>query len=205
MRVKICGLTRKEDALLAQQLGAWALGFIFYPKSPRCVSVNAVKTILEGIIAPSVGVFVNQVDKAPVIAEVANLAGIQLHGDETPEECRQVRKNFNGFIIKALQLKNEKDLAQIDAYKDHVDYILIDAMHKGQYGGTGQTADWSLAARAARKAPLILAGGLTSENILKAAAEVSPYALDLSSGVEASKGIKDAKKMRTLFAMIQGA
>jgi phosphoribosylanthranilate isomerase len=116
-----------------------------------------------------------------------------------------VRKNFDGFIIKALQLADEKGLAQIDAYKGHVDYILIDAVHKGAYGGTGQTADWSLAARAAKKTPIILAGGLNDKNILTAAADVSPYALDLSSGVETSPGIKDPIKMRNLFTITQGA
>jgi len=204
MRVKICGLTRKEDALLAQQLGAWALGFIFYPKSPRWVSGSAVKTILEGITTPAIGVFVNQTESVLDIAAEAGLSGIQLHGDETPEECRRIRKNFDGFLIKAIQLKEKKDLQQIETYKDDVDYILIDATHNGQYGGTGQTADWSLAALAAKQASVILAGGLNDKIILAAAAQVSPYALDLSSGIETSPGIKDPIKMHNLFTIAQG-
>jgi phosphoribosylanthranilate isomerase len=204
MRVKICGLTRKEDALLAQQLGAWALGFVFYPKSPRHVSASAVKAILEGMAAPAIGVFVNQMEDVAVIAKEANLSGIQLHGDETPEDCQRIRENFDGFLIKALQLRDQKDLAQIDIYKNYVDYILVDAVHQGQYGGTGQTADWSLAALAARQAPVILAGGLNDKNILAAATQVSPYALDLSSGVETSPSIKDPIKIRNLFTIAQG-
>lgn len=205
MRVKICGLTRKEDALLAARMGAWALGFVFYPKSPRYISADIAKSVIEGITTPAIGVFVNQTENVPIIAAKAALAGVQLHGDETPADCRYIRKKFHGLVIKALRLKLEEDLARIDAYKNDVDYILIDAAHQDQYGGTGQVADWSLAAQAAMKAPLILAGGLNDGNILNAANRVFPYALDLSSGVEASPGIKDAARMRALFTTIQGA
>lgn len=202
MKVKICGLTRTEDALLAQQLGAWALGFIFYAPSKRYISLEKVQDILAQLpdTANPVGVFVNQMDDVARAITTLPLKGIQLHGDESPADCQILRDLFGGFIIKAFRIQSDDDLAAITAYEDAVDYILIDAAVEGAYGGTGQLANWDLAKRARDfKKPLILSGGLAPDNIAEAARVVAPYALDLAGGVEASAGIKDARKLEQLF------
>jgi phosphoribosylanthranilate isomerase len=207
MRVKICGLTRAEDAALAQELGAWALGFVFYPQSKRHIDAGQAATIIQSLPKPvlAIGVFVNQTDEALAIAKQAHLGGVQLHGDETPEDCKKVKQNFSGLVIKAFRPETENDLSAIHSYKGTVDYILLDAAAPGQWGGSGKTTDWALAAKAATFGiPLILAGGLTAENIRAADRQVKPFALDLSSGVEISPGIKDTGKLKGLFKAIQG-
>ncbi len=206
MRVKICGLTRAEDAQAAHDLGAWALGFIFYPKSKRFITADAAKRIIAALpAARSVGVFVNQTDEAISIATQAGLKGIQLHGDETSDDLRRLRAAFTGIVIKALRPKTEAGLQAIADYKGLADYILLDAAIGNEYGGTGHTGDWSLAQKAAVFGiPVIVAGGLGPDNIAEAHAQTNPYALDLSSGVEASPGIKDPAKLQALFANIKG-
>lgn len=207
MRVKICGLTRAEDAKAAQDLGAWALGFIFYPKSKRFIDAAAAKIIIATLpsAARPIGVFVNQTDDAISIAKDAGLKGIQLHGDETPDDLRRVRAAFSGIIIKALRPKTEADLAVIEDYKGLADFILLDAAVGNEYGGTGHIGDWSLAKKAtAFGIPVIVAGGLGHDNIAAAYAQTNPYALDLSSGVESTPGVKDHDKLKALFANIKG-
>lgn len=207
MRVKICGLTRSEDAAAAQNLGAWALGFIFYPKSKRFITADTAKDIIAALpAARTIGVFVNQTDEAIGIAKDAGLKGIQLHGDETPDDLRRVRAAFSGTLIKALRPRSEANLQAIADYKGLVDYILLDAAVGNEYGGTGHTGDWTLAQKAAAFGiPVIVAGGLGPDNIAAAYAQTKPYALDLSSGVEASPGIKDHAKLQALFANIKGS
>lgn len=207
MRVKICGLTRAEDAKVAQELGAWALGFIFYPKSKRFITAEAAKDIIAALpSAQPIGVFVNQTQEAINIAAYTGLKGLQLHGDESPDELRHARGSFDGLLIKALRPKDDIDLGQIAAYKGIVDYILLDAAVGQEYGGTGHTGDWPLAEKAAGfGVPIILAGGLHADNILSAHHQTNPYAADLSSGVEASPGVKDHAKLQALFATIKGA
>ena len=207
MRVKICGLTRAEDAAAAQSLGAWALGFIFYPKSKRFITADAAKSIIAALPqVQAIGVFVNQTQEAISIATDTGLKGLQLHGDETPDELRHARASFDGLLIKALRPKDDIDLGQIAAYKGIVDYILLDAAVGQEYGGTGHTGDWSLAQKAAGFCiPIILAGGLGPDNIAAAHTQTNPYALDLSSGVEASPGVKDHAKLQALFANIKGS
>lgn len=206
MRVKICGLTRAEDALLAQELGAWALGFIFYPKSKRHITAQQAKPLIGTLTTQAIGVFVNQTDEALAIARDIPLKGLQLHGDETPQDCERARGAFSGLLIKALRPQNEEELAAIADYRGVVDYILLDAAHGGQYGGTGQAGDWGLAAKAAAfGVPVILAGGLDAANIRAAAERATPYAADLASGVEESPGVKDPEKLRALFGAIEGA
>lgn len=205
MRVKICGLTRKEDAELAQELGAWALGFIFTPKSKRHITPESAAPIVASLQTPAIGVFVNQTNEAVEIADKIGLRGIQFHGDETPEECQKARAGFDGILIKALRPQNENDLAAIETYKGIVDYVLLDAAAGGQYGGTGHTGDWGIAAKAASFGiPVILAGGLDAHNINAACSQVRPYAADLASGVEASPGVKDPEKLKALFGAIKG-
>lgn len=207
MRVKICGLTRAEDAQAAHDLGAWALGFIFYPKSKRFIRADAAKNIIAALPASQpIGVFVNQTNEAISVAAQAGLKGIQLHGDETPDDLRRVRAAFSGTLIKALRPKFEADLQTIADYKGLADFILLDAAVGNEYGGTGHTGDWSLAQKAAAFGiPVIVAGGLNPDNINAAYAQTNPYALDLSSGVEATPGIKDHTKLQALFANIKGS
>ena len=204
-RIKICGLTNLADATAAQDHGAWALGFIFYPKSKRYITSADAANIIPALNAQCFGVFVNQTDEALQLAKTLPLAGLQLHGDETPDDCRKVRANFGGVFIKALRPKSKDDLAVIADYKGIVDYILLDAAADGHYGGSGQTADWALVQDAASYGvPVILAGGLTPDNIT-AAAKSGAYALDLSSGVEAAPGRKDHDKLKALFSAVEGA
>ena len=204
MRIKICGLTRAEDAQYAHDLGAWALGFIFYPLSKRHITAAAAEKIIAQLPrdALTVGVFVNQVDEAIETAKRISLKAVQLHGDETREDCAHIRHDFSGRIIKALRPKDAGDLRQIEEYKGVVDYILIDAAVAGSYGGSGVVADWTLAVKAQDYGlPVILAGGIVPENIRDAAVQVQPHAIDLSSGVESAPGIKDKKKMDKLFGV----
>lgn len=205
MRIKICGLTRKEDAELAQKLGAWALGFVFYSRSKRYITPEKATDIIQSITTPSIGVFVNQTGDVLNVIKATGLKGVQLHGNETPEECMSIKRSFSGFVIKAFRPKTENDIEAICAYKDTVDYILIDAAVDSQYGGTGKTANWALAAKAGKlDIPLILAGGITADNIIESVQNIAPFAVDLSSGVESVPGIKDALKLNTLFKTSKG-
>ena len=203
MRIKICGLTREEDAALAERLGAWALGFIFYPQSKRYLTPDAARPIIAQRTTPCVGVFVNQTEEAITLSQTIPFEGLQLHGDETPEECLRVKKSFPGFIVKALRPETEDNLKIIETYKNSVDYILIDTAVKGEWGGSGKISDWALAARATEYGvPVILAGGLNVDNIGAAQQQVKFHAADLASGVEAAPGIKDAQKLHTLFSNV---
>ena len=204
MRIKICGITRTEDARLAMQLGAWSLGFIFYEKSPRYISADAVRRILDALAAEGivperkVGVFVNA--SAAHIRDTVKISGIdtvQLHGDETPELCQQV----SGLTLwKAFRLRSADQLLALPAFEPFAEAFLFDAAVPGQYGGTGHTTDWNLVAGIQSSRPLILSGGLHPENIQAAMTAVPAFAFDLSSGVEAEPGIKDANKLRKLFS-----
>lgn len=199
LRIKICGLTRAEDAARARDAGAWALGFIFYPKSKRYITPDAAARIAPPE-APCVGVFVNQMTDIDAALKHMPLFAVQLHGDETPDDAKALRSRFGGVIIKAFRLQSAADLAQIDGWRDAADYILIDAAVAGQYGGTGHTADWALAAAAKNAGlPLILSGGIDAANIAAAQDAVAPFAFDLAGGVESAPGIKDAAKIKTLF------
>ncbi len=191
--IKICGLTRAEDALLAWELGASALGFVFHPASPRNVTATQVSAIRRHLPPEAfcVGVFV---DRAPeevnAVAQRAGLHAVQLHGHETPQHCRAIRLP----VIKAIRKEDEGRLGDYD-----VAAFLLDAAHPLLPGGTGQKADWALAARIAQSKPLILAGGLNATSIQKAIATVHPSGLDLSSGVESAPGIKDSALLKSLF------
>ncbi len=203
-RVKICGITHADDARLAVALGADALGFIFYPPSPRAVTEEAARVIIAGLppFVTPVAVVVNE----PVVVVRALLAETgcriaQLHGDEPPAYLSEL-----GYpAIKSLAIGGEADIQAVEAYRE-ARAILLDTRVAGQRGGTGVTFDWRLA-RAARSCgvPIILAGGLTPENVADAIATANPYALDVSSGVECTPGRKDPEKLRALFAAINAA
>ncbi len=199
--IKICGITNLDDALAAAQAGADALGFIFYPKSPRCVSPKQAREIIAGLprgIA-KVGVFVNDdPERIEEIAEVCGLNFLQLHGDETPDYCHRFPASM---VIKALSPRTAADLEGVADYP--VRAVLVDAFAPGLYGGTGKTSNWDLARRIGESVPLILSGGLNSSNIQDAIASVSPDAVDINSGVEFSPGRKDHDKIREIIEVIR--
>ena len=201
--VKICGITNEEDALYAAKLGAAALGFIFYPASPRYIKPEYARKIVS--VLPDdlvkVGVFVNEnVAEIKRVMEYCGLDMIQLHGDETPAFCRE----FPAYrIIKAIELKNNADLNHVYSYE--VAALLVDSRHAGLYGGTGRKANWELACRVKNKKPLILSGGINEKNIAEALRTVAPAALDINSGVESKPGKKDHEKLARIFDIIRAA
>jgi len=202
-QVKICGITNKDDSLFAAQCGAAALGFIFYPPSPRYITPEDARKIIRALPdeVVKVGVFVNQkTEEIKRVMEYCTLDMIQLHGDESPELCRQFSSSI---VIKAVDLKNDDDLKNACCYD--VAAILADSRHAGLYGGTGKKADWELAFALQKKMPLILSGGLNEGNIAEAMQTVAPAALDLNSGVEVSPGKKDHAKLARIFDIVRAA
>lgn len=200
-QTKICGITNIEDALVASQCGAVALGFIFYPESPRYIKPEDAKIIINSLPnnLVSVGIFVNEkADKIKKTVDYCSLDMIQLHGDESPAYCRQFPESI---IIKAIELNNNDDIRYALTY--HVAALLVDTRHAGFYGGTGKKSNWDLASRLKSKKPLILSGGLNADNIADALKTVAPAALDINSGVETSPGKKDHKKLTHIFDIIR--
>lgn len=202
VRVKICGITRIEDALAAAAAGADAIGLVFYPGSPRAVSVEQAAAIIAALppFVTTVGLFVDleRVELQRILGRVP-LDLLQFHGNETAEQC----EGFNRPYIKALRVRPGDDVsARIGAYPG-ASGILLDTYVEGVPGGTGEAFDWSLVPPAADK-PVILAGGLHPENVAAAVARVRPYAVDVSGGVEAGKGIKDAGKISAFVRAARG-
>lgn len=202
VRVKICGITRIEDALAATAAGADAIGLVFYPGSPRAVSVEQAAAIIAALppFVTTVGLFVDleRVELQRILGRVP-LDLLQFHGNETAEQC----EGFNRPYIKALRVRPGDDVsARIGAYPG-ASGILLDTYVEGVPGGTGEAFDWSLVPPAAEK-PVILAGGLHPENVAAAVARVRPYAVDVSGGVEAGKGIKDAGKISAFVRAARG-
>jgi phosphoribosylanthranilate isomerase len=201
VRVKVCGITRLEDAELAIEHGAWALGFILWPSSKRFVEPAVAAGITRQVRrkVETVGVFVNQpLDEIADAVDHLGLSHVQLHGDEGPSFCSAVTQRTGAKVIKALRIGHAADIR--DAERFHTDFHLFDTAKAGAYGGTGQTWDWSLIAQRRAKVPMILSGGLTSENVAEAIAAVKPWAVDVASGVEASPGVKDPAKLEAFFA-----
>jgi phosphoribosylanthranilate isomerase len=199
--IKICGITRLEDALCAAACGVDAVGFIFHPASPRYIAPERAGAIIaalsEGIT--TVGVFVNH--KRETVERTVELCGldmIQFHGDESPAYCRHFPPER---VIKAVSPATPEELRTLDAYR--VRALLIDARDAGRRGGTGKRSDWNLAVKIREKRPLILAGGLNPENIGEALAAVAPRAVDINSGCESSPGIKDHARMRRIIGLIR--
>lgn len=197
--VKICGITRLEDALCAASNGATAVGFIFYAPSLRYIQPAKARVVVDQLPGDliKVGVFVNETaDEVKRIYDYCRLDMIQLHGDESPEYCRQFPESR---IIKALELKTEQDLKKAAAY--HGVAILVDNRQAGLYGGTGKTVNWDMAGRLSQ--PLILSGGLKEENILDALRRANPAAVDIASGVETEPGRKDPAKIARFMHIIR--
>ncbi|MFZ3209758.1 MAG: phosphoribosylanthranilate isomerase [Geobacteraceae bacterium] len=193
VKVKICGISNMEDALLAAQAGADALGFVFHNQSPRSVFPEQVAEIVRAMppFVQTVGLFVNaDMDFVNKMADLCRLDIVQLHGDEAPEYCAKVRRR----VIKAFRVKDVTSLDHMMLYR--VAGYLLDAWSPKAYGGTGITFNWEMAQAAGKYGPVILAGGLTPDNVRQAVKSVNPYGVDVSSGVEAELGKKDPEKMR---------
>lgn len=203
-KIKICGITNLEDAQLAVELGADALGFVFYPKSPRYVRVRQAANICHRLppFVTRVGVFVDELEYE--IEKALNeclLTALQFHGEEPPGFCQK----FAAKSIKAIRVRDEDSLRAAADYD--VDALLLDTYTESQRGGTGQTFDWSLAIRAKETLapPIILSGGLTTANVQEAIRRVRPYAVDVSSGVEREPGRKDPEKLRRFIELCKSA
>ena len=201
IKIKICGITNLEDALLATELGADALGFIFYPQSPRKVAPETAREIIAQLppFVASVGVFVDEA--AAVVQELAARLGldwVQLHGQESPEYCR----NLGRRVIKGFRIQDAKSLRPLADYREAAQALLLDSYKQGQVGGTGTAFDWRLAREAKPYGRIILAGGLTPENVAQAIAIALPAAVDAASGTEAAPGRKDPAKLRAFFQAV---
>lgn len=200
-RVKICGITSLGDALLAVENGADAIGFIFYEKSPRYIGPNTVSLIIKELppFVTAVGVFVNEApDKIRAISNETGIDCVQLHGDETPEFCDSLGLQ----VIKAFRIKTIDDIKKIRDYQ--VSACLLDTYREGVPGGTGETFNWDIAVEAKKYGRIILSGGLKPDNIASAIKKVGPYAVDISSGVEAKPGKKDAGKIIKFMEQVKG-
>jgi len=205
-RVKVCGITRLEDAELAASLGAWALGFILWPGSPRAVEEAVAAGIARRVrrVVELAGVFVNPtLDEVTHAAEAIGLTHVQLHGDEGPSFANEVARRTGAKIIKAARVSGGSDLQALERF--HTDFHLLDTAVEGMRGGSGRTWDWSLAAQRRSKIPMILSGGLNADNVADAIAAVRPYAVDVASGVEAEPGIKDPVKLEAFMAVASPA
>jgi phosphoribosylanthranilate isomerase len=200
-RVKICGITRVEDAQAASAHGADAIGLIFYRPSPRCVTLERARQLVEAApaLVSTVAVFVNPSrEEVEAVIRESGVSLLQFHGDETPEFC----SGFSRPYIKAARIRPGLDLLKyLSPHKDARAWML-DAFHEDLWGGTGGAFDWSLVPRDAAK-PVILSGGLTSDNVAGAVRRVRPYAVDVSTGVEASKGIKDPAKIAAFIGAVR--
>lgn len=202
-RGKICGITRPQDAIIAAANGADAIGLVFYGKSPRAVDIAQARAVIAALppFVTSVGLFVNA-----EVAEVEHvLAGLpldllQFHGDETPDYCRQFERPY----IKAVRMAEGIDLETVAEQYAEAKALLVDSYQKDVPGGTGHTFDWARIPEGLAK-PIILAGGLGPDNIEQAVRQVRPYAVDVSSGVEAAKGIKDVDKIAAFMRGVNKA
>ena len=203
VRSKICGITRIEDALAAVEAGVDAIGLVFYAPSPRCVTLQQARLIIAALppFVTTVGLFVDASRcELGEILDAVPLDLLQFHGDETPDDCDGYHRPY----IKALRVRPYDDIAaQVALYKN-ASGVLLDTYVPGIPGGTGEAFDWSLVPDNVGK-PVILAGGLTAENVAQAIAQVRPYAVDVSGGVELAKGIKAATKIRAFMQAVRAA
>ncbi|NJN91893.1 MAG: phosphoribosylanthranilate isomerase [Leptolyngbyaceae cyanobacterium SL_5_14] len=215
MRIKICGITQPDQGVAIAQLGATALGFICVSQSPRYISPERIRLIIDqlpahpltGALIDRVGVFANvTVTEICQVVAIANLNAVQLHGNESPEFCQQLRAALPEIeILKALRVRDLKVLAEADAYANLIDALLLDAYHPKLLGGTGKALDWSSLQNFCPGCPWLLAGGLTPDNVLDALIQARPDGIDLSSGVEQSPGNKDLTKVAQLFEQLKSS
>lgn len=202
-RIKICGLTRVEDAVAADRLGADAIGLIFAP-SPRRVSLETAHEI-DGALSPwitRVGVFVDaSFEEIASVLSYVPLDVVQLHGNEPPDFVREARRRLGVRIVKGIRVRDASVLKSLQQYE--VDAFLLDTYVPGIAGGTGETFDWALAIPLAKRYPVILAGGLTPDNVAEAIGAVHPHGVDVSSGVESEPGIKDPNRMEEFVTRVR--
>jgi phosphoribosylanthranilate isomerase len=201
-RVKICGITRHEDAELAASLGAWAIGFILWPQSKRAADPAVAAGIARALRrrVELVGVFVNPtLDEVVHAAEGIGLSHVQLHGDEGPAFCTAVAERTGARVIKAIGIASGADIRALERF--HTDLHLLDSGR----GGTGRPWDWELVAQRRSRVPVVLAGGLTPDNVAEAIAAVRPWAVDVASGVEAAPGVKDPAKVEAFITAAQSS
>jgi phosphoribosylanthranilate isomerase len=205
-RVKICGLTGLDDAHLAVDLGAWAIGLIFHPASPRACPVDAAEEIGQALRRRTAvtGVFVNApIEEVAAVADRCSLGMLQLHGDEGPAYCREAARRTGCRVMKAVRVKDAAAIRALEAFR--VDYHLLDAHSPGRRGGTGETFEWELAADHGRSIPMVLSGGLTAENVPDGIFATRPFAVDSASGTEAAPGRKDPRRLQALFRAVEAA
>ena len=196
-RIKFCGITNLDDADQAVAAGAWAIGLIFWPNSPRRCRPDAAATIAAALKrrVEVAGVFVNAtLDHVAEIAEGVGLTLLQLHGDEGPAYCAEAARRTGAKVIKAVRVRSGADVQAVSAF--HTDYHLLDSYTARVPGGTGETFAWEIARGHRGSTPVILSGGLTPENVAQAIQTARPFAVDVASGTEASPGVKDPEKLR---------
>lgn len=205
--VKICGITRQDQAEAIAALGVSALGFIAVPNTPRYLPLSEMARWVGSLPGPveKVGVFLDQNPRAIAAwVETVGLTAVQLHGQESPQDCQQLGEWLPGIRrIKALRIRQPQDLEVANLYRDCVEMLLLDAYHPQQAGGTGRTLNWSELAHRSLPLPWLLAGGLNPDNVLQALSHLQPSGIDLSSGVERHPGDKDIDKVRHLLQQLR--
>ena len=205
-RIKLCGITSLHDAHLAVDAGAWAIGTILWPSSPRACDPAEAARIVGALRrrAHVCGVFVNaHLDEVTELVDAIGLTMVQLHGDEGPAYCAEVARRTGAKVMKAAAVSTQADVQALEAF--HTDFHLLDAHRPGLRGGTGETFDWELVRARRSSIPLVLSGGLRPENVAEAIAAVGPFAVDTASGTEAAPGVKDPEKVAAFVEAVQGA
>ena len=208
-RVKICGITSLDDARMAAEAGAWAIGLIFVPASERRVEVESAAEIGADLHrkVEVAGVFANaQLDEVAELADLCTLTLVQLHGDEGPAYCTEVARRTGAKVVKAVRARDKQSVRALGAYRDRVDFHMVDAYRPGVLGGTGETFSWDLLDELRDSShPLVLSGGLTPENVGEAIAKTHPFAVDTASGTEAEPGRKDPAKITAFMRAVERA
>lgn len=205
-RVKICGLTSIDDARHAVEAGAWALGLVFVPDSPRACDPAVAEEIGAELRRRALvtGVFVNAtLDEVELLADRCSLGMLQLHGDEGPAYCREAARRTGCKVMKAARVRDAASVRGLEPFR--VDYHLLDAHRPERRGGTGETFDWELAGAHHLSVPLVLSGGLTPDNVAAAIGAVRPFAVDTASGTEAAPGRKDPRRVTAFFRGVEAA
>ncbi len=205
-KIKFCGITSLADAERAVSAGAWAIGLILWPNSPRRCDPTAAAQIASAVKrrAQVVGVFVDPtLDEVSRAADAIGMTMIQLHGHEGPVFCGEVARRTGCKVIKAARVRSGADIQALSAF--HTDYRLLDSYVKGKPGGTGETFSWEIAAAHSGSTPVILSGGLTPANVTEAVAMLQPFGVDVASGVERAPGRKDPDKLRAFAAAVGSA
>ena len=205
-KIKFCGITTLEDGELAVAAGAWAIGLIFWPSSPRRAGFDAAAEIAAGVKrrVEVAGVFVNAtLDHVAETSDAVGLTMLQLHGDEGPAYCSEAARRTGCKVMKAVRVRSGADVQALAPF--HTDYHLLDSFTAGVPGGTGETFAWEIARGHRGRVPIVLSGGLTPDNVGEAIAAVHPFAVDVASGVERSPGVKEPEKLQAFAAAVRAA